>query len=157
MQEIANRKQSDLNQKEQKKTKNKQRFAIHVAAVEKGFPDLTGKPTKICPLPISQKKQRKTVGLASNLDLFIQECGFNSKETKYVPLRSSGTDFNLKKAYERFAFMKSLERHKEKQSEYEKILRGETATISEDTVSESNTNDMLVVMEEEESSADEDS
>ena len=102
------------------------------------------------------KTRRKTVGLASNLaiDLFADEFGFHKKkESKYVPLKSSGKDFALDKAYERFAFMKSLEKHKERQSEYEKILRGERANISEESLSEST--DLLYIVPDEESSGDE--
>ena len=94
----------------------------------------------------------------SNLDLFTKEFGFQSKkETKTtVPLRGTGVDFALDRAYERFAFVKSLELHKERQLEYKKILRGETANISKDTVSTSNANNLLVVMDDEELSNDED-
>ena len=134
------------------------KYVIEIPPVEKDFPDLAGKPTKIFPLPISHENQCKTVGLASNLDLFTKEFGFQSKkETKTtVPLRGTGVDFALDRAYERFAFVKSLELHKERQLEYKKILRGETANISKDTVSTSNANNLLVVMDDEESSDDED-
>ncbi len=131
-----------------------QKYVIHVPPVEEDFPELAGKPTKIFPLPISHENQCKTVGLASNLDLFADEFGFRKKkESKYVPLKSSGKDFALDRAYERFAFMKSLEKHKERQSEYEKILRGETANLSEESVSEST--DLLFVVPDQESSGDE--
>ena len=49
--------------------------------------------------------------------------------------------------------MKSLEKHKERQSEYEKILRGERANISEESLSEST--DLLHIVPDEESSGDE--
>ena len=88
----------------------------------------------------------------------MKEFGFQSKkETKTtVPLRGTGVDFALDRAYERFAFVKSLELHKERQLEYKKILQGETANISKDTVSTSNANNLLVVMDDEELSNDED-
>ena len=135
-------------------SKKNQKYVIHVPPVEEDFPELAGKPTKIFPLPISHENQCKTVGLASNLDLFADEFSFHKKkESKYVPLKSSGKDFALDKAYERFAFMKSLEKHKERQSEYEKILRGERANLSEESLSEST--DLLYVVPDEESSGDE--
>ncbi len=49
--------------------------------------------------------------------------------------------------------MKSLEKHKERQSEYEKVLRGETANLSEESVSDCT--DLLFVVPDEESSGDE--
>ena len=68
-----------------------------------------------------------------------------------MPIRNSGKEFALDKAYERFAFMKSLERHKEQQETYEHILRRtrhELADPDKDLF-----NEIAVVVEEGASSA----
>jgi hypothetical protein len=63
------------------------------------------------------------VGVAGNLDLFNREFNFKSgRDKKYLPLHTNGKEFDLDRAYERYAFMKSLEQHKETQRRYEQIL-----------------------------------
>ncbi|CAB4006400.1 Hypothetical predicted protein [Paramuricea clavata] len=70
---------------------------------------------------------------ASNLDLFKKEFDFVSdKQPKFIPLQSSGKDFDLDRAYKWFAFLKSLEYHKKTQHDYEQILHGK-GTVEEIT------------------------
>ena len=47
----------------------------------------------------------------------------SNKAKKYLPLKQNGKEFDLDRAYERYAFMKSLEQHKLQQLQYERILR----------------------------------
>ena len=102
------------------------KYDIEVPPAVTEYPQFANKVTKIYPLPISHENQTKIVGVAGNLHLFRDEFNFKSKEDKqYLPLHSSGKDFDLDCAYERYAFMKSLERHKEAQQSYEKVLRHE--------------------------------
>ena len=97
---------------------------IDIRPVEEYFLHLSEDKTNIYPLPISHENQCKIVGVASNLDLFASEFGFKtSKAKKYLPHKQNGKEFDLDRAYERYAFMKSLEQHKLQQSQYERILR----------------------------------
>ena len=101
-------------------------YDIDVPAAITEFPEFANIATKIYPLPISHENQTKIVGVAGNLDLFQKEFNFKcEKDKQYLPLNSSGKDFDLDRAYERYAFMKSLERHKKKQRQYEQIIRHE--------------------------------
>ena len=101
-------------------------YDIDVPAAVTEFPGFASKATKIYPLPISHENQTKIVGVAGNLDLFQKEFHFKSeKDKQYLPLHCSGKEFDLDRAYERYAFMKSLERHKEAQRRYEQIIRHE--------------------------------
>ena len=85
-------------------------YKIVVPAIPCEFPDMAVKEAKMYPLPISHENQYTTLGVASNLDIFQKEFDFVSEKTqKYLPLQSSGEDFDLDKAYKRFAFLKSLE------------------------------------------------
>lgn len=125
----------------------KKTYKIDVPAVDEEFPELGNTKTQIFPLPISHENQCKTVGLASNLDRFTEEFKFKfEKNEKYMPMRNSGKEFALDKAYERFAFMKSLERHREKQATYEHILR---RTTDELTVSDEDVFDEIAVVVDE--------
>ena len=56
------------------------------------------------------------------MDLFASEFDFKrqSVKEKFLPKHK---DYNLDKAYETYAFLKSYEKHKQKQKEYELILR----------------------------------
>ena len=105
---------------------NSRMFDIDVPPAVTEFPKYANNATKIYPLPISHENQVKIVGVAGNLDLFNREFNFESgRAKKYLPLQSNGKEFDLDRAYERYAFMKSLERHKEAQRRYEQILRHE--------------------------------
>ena len=102
----------------------KRTYKIHIPSVEVDFPELAEKKTPIYPLPISHENQCSSAGMASNLDRFTEEFSFTAKrDPKYLPINKSGKEFALEKAYERYAFMKTLEHHKNQQSAYEKILR----------------------------------
>ena len=110
--------------------------------------------TSIYPLPISHENQCTTVGLAGNLDKFMEEFSFHSQENQqYMPVRKSGKAFAIDKAYERFAFIKSLEKHKEQQAYYDTILR---RTLDESSSEETQTFDEVGVMVEETVSSDSD-
>ena len=99
-------------------------YVIDIPPVEEDFPHLSGEKTNIYPLPISHENQCKIVGVASNLDLFASEFGFKTnKAKKYLPLKQNGKEFDLDRAYARYAFIKTLEQHKLQQSRYEQILR----------------------------------
>ena len=138
---------ADAAQARQQSPTGKKTYKIDVPAVDEEFPELKNTKTEIFPLPISHENQCKTVGLASNLDRFTEEFKFKfEKNEKYMPLKDSGKEFALDKAYERFAFMKSLERHREKQATYEHILR---RTTDELTVTEKDAFDEIAVVVEE--------
>ena len=91
-------------------------FVINVPDIPKEFPGQSHKKTTIYPLPISQENQCKTLGMARNLDIFGEEFGFIKKENNSsLRLLKSGEDFDLDLAYTRYAFLKSMEKHKERQ------------------------------------------
>ena len=70
-----------------------------------------------------------------------------------LPRKSAGKEFALEKAYERFAFIKSLEKHKEQQVEYESMLR---RTTEENTFEENVLHGDIVVAVDEDVSSDSD-
>lgn len=99
-------------------------FNLFVPGEDVEFPHLSTRKSRIYPLPMSHENQCKIVGTASNLDLFTGEFSFESQPTKkYLPLRATGKEFDLDKAYQRYAFTKTLEKHKQQQQRYEEILR----------------------------------
>ena len=121
-------------------------FKIAVPSVEEDFPELGKTKTQIYPLPISHENQCSTVGLASNMDKFSEEFNFDyERNPTYMPMKQSGKEFDLERAYERFAFVKSLERHKEQQANYEKVLR---KTVEENAENEQLNDDIVVFVEE---------
>ena len=65
----------------------------------------------------------------------------------------SGKEFALDKVYERFAFLKSLQKHKEQQKAYESILRG---TAEEVTAENEIPDDEILITVDENSSSSED-
>lgn len=130
-------------------------FKIKVPEIPCEFPDMAKKEAKIYPLPISHENQCTTLGVASNLDLFQVEFGFTSnKQEKYLPLKSSGKDFDLDKAYKRFAFLKKLEQHKKQQQSYEHFLRGQEHAVSVAGQSEDGTEEEILVVVDQESDGD---
>ena len=105
-------------------------FKINVPSPDEEFPHLRETKTDIYPLPMSHENQCSLMGTAVNLDIFSDEFGFPVEERKmFLPLKYSAKEFDLDRAYERFAFMKSLEMHKLQQKDYEQFLRrvGETS------------------------------
>ncbi|KAK3754178.1 hypothetical protein QZH41_020604, partial [Actinostola sp. cb2023] len=132
-------------------------FKIEVPEIPCEFPHMAKKEAKIYPLPISHENQCTTLGVASNLDLFQEEFGFDSKkQDRYLPLKSSGKDFDLDQAYKRFAFLKMIEQHKKKQQNYEHILRGHdehaigiATEQSEAETDEDNDHEVLLVVNNE--------
>lgn len=99
-------------------------FVIDVPPLKHEFPELAGQKSQVYPLPLSFENQCTTMGTANNLSLFSEEFNFPCKPAeKYIPMRKNAASFNLEAAYERYAFLKSLDKHKEKQSRYESILR----------------------------------
>ena len=147
---IADAAQQKLNTPLEKKT-----YKIVVPKVDEEFPDLGNVKTRIFPLPISQENQCSTVGLASNLDRFAEEFGFkNEKSERFMPFKMSGKEFALGKAYERFAFLKSLQKHKEQQKEYERILKGTGEEVAAEN--EIPDDEILVTVDENSSSSADD-
>ena len=100
------------------------KFVIDVPPLKHEFPELAAQKSQVYPLPLSFENQCTTMGTANNLSLFSEEFNFpcNPAE-KYIPLKKNASNFNVEAAYERYAFLKALEKHKEKQSRYERILR----------------------------------
>ena len=84
-------------------------FKIEVPPIPEEFPELSTKKTKIYPLPISHENQCKTFGLGRNLDMFAEEFDFTSGTSQIVKGKKH---FNLQLAYERYAFLKGMEKHK---------------------------------------------
>ena len=118
---------ADAAQVRQQLPMEKKTYKISIPAVDEEFPELGTTKTLIYPLPISHENQCSTVGLASNLDRFSAEFGLKcDNNPKYMPKKNAVREFTLEKAYERFAFIKSLEKHKEQQAEYENMLRKTT-------------------------------
>ena len=145
---------ADAAQMRQQLPLEKKTYKISVPAVDEEFPELGTTKTLIYPLPISHENQCSTVGLASNLDRFSDEFGFKCKRNpKYMPKKNAGKEFALEKAYERFAFIKSLEKHKEQQAEYETMLRRKT---EENTFEENVLHGDTVVAVDEDVSSDSD-
>ena len=148
------RKFADAAQVRQQLPAEKKTYKISVPAVDEEFPELGTTKTLIYPLPISHENQCSTVGLANNLDRFSAEFGFKcNRNPKYMPKKSAGKEFALEKAYERFAFIKSLEKHKEQQVEYESMLR---RTTEENTFEENVLHGDIVVAVDEDVSSDSD-
>lgn len=101
-------------------------YAISVPAPEEDFPEFSTKKSAMFPLPISHENQCTIAGAASNLELFAGEFDFKAEtKKKFLPLKQSGKEFDLDRAYQRFAFNKMLEQHKKKQAQYEGLLRNE--------------------------------
>ncbi len=56
------------------------KFKIDIPPVDEEFPDLGKKKTNIYPLPISHENQCKTLGVASNLQLFSNKFQFTCEQ-----------------------------------------------------------------------------
>lgn len=109
-------------------------FKIEVPSIPEEFPDLSTMKAKIYPLPISHENQCKTFGLGRNLDLFAEEFNFtNERKEKFLPLLKN-KKFNLQLAYERYAFIKGMEKPKKDQRDYEKFLRNNETHLSDEFV-----------------------
>ena len=100
------------------------KFVIEVPELKQEFPGLASEKSQIYPLLLSFENRCTTMGAANNLSLFSEEFNFPCQPTeRYIPMRKRSADFNVDAAYERYAFLKSLDKHKEKQACYENILR----------------------------------
>jgi len=116
---------ADNAERSQKSCDSSLKYVVDVPKVPIEFPDMANNKTEIYPLPISQENQCKTIGLAQNLDMFAQEFGFQcNKKTKFLPLKKNQKEFDLDLAYSRYAFLKSMERHRENQALLDATLRG---------------------------------
>ena len=115
---------------ESKTKENAPKFVICVPGIPKEFPhQAKKKTTTMYPLPISQENQCKTLGMAQNLDMFGEEFSFEKQKKKtFLQLRKSTKGFDLDAAYARYAFLKSMEKHKERQKISETRLRGDSHT-----------------------------
>ena len=120
------------------------KFVIEVPELKQEFPELANEKSKVYPLPLSFENQCTTMGAANNLSLFSEEFNFPCESTeRYIPMRKTTADFNVDAAYERYSFLKLLDKHKEKQVRYENILRrrgsetnesGENADVLDNTI-----------------------
>ncbi|KAK3747289.1 hypothetical protein QZH41_001783 [Actinostola sp. cb2023] len=111
---------------EKQKQEKQALYILDIPSVDEEHPDLSDKPSRIFPLPISHENQCKILGVANNLELFSEEFGFScKKEEKFLPLKNNGKEFDLDRAYQRYSFIKALDRHKEEQNKYVQILRME--------------------------------
>ncbi|KXJ20278.1 hypothetical protein AC249_AIPGENE16621 [Exaiptasia diaphana] len=134
------------------------KYKIDIPPVQ-DFPHLSKNQTKIYPLPISHENQCTILGTASNLDLFASEFGFsNERNTKKNFVSPSAKEFDLDKAYERHSFLKSYEKHKETQQEYEATLRMQQDAFVNSTeyVPEFDDGDVLLHVFDDETSSSED-
>ncbi|KAK3729312.1 hypothetical protein QZH41_011439 [Actinostola sp. cb2023] len=134
-------------------------FKIEIPDVYEEFPSLGKKQSKIYPLPISHENQCTILGVASNLDLFASEFGFKARRTDerpYLPLKRSGKDYDLDKAYQRYAFLKSYEKHQEKQKEYDSILRGQERVLEDTEMHETEIEETIIFHDDDCSSSDDD-
>lgn len=130
------------------------RYIIDVPPVHEDFPQFANKQSKIYPLPISHENQCTILGTASNLDLFTGEFGLNNeRQTEKQKLLPKDKDYDLEKAYERYAFLKKYEKHKDKQKQYELILRGQCNSTNEQLEDESEA-DVFVQVSDDDSSDD---
>lgn len=75
------------------------------------------------------------MGLAGDLDKLTEEFKFllqSQTNSKCIPIQKSGKLFAIEKAYEQFAFMKSLERHREQQfNSFDWNFSEETDSVNE--------------------------
>ena len=107
-------------------------FVIDIPEMKAEYPSLATEKSRVFPLPLSYENQCTIMGAANNLALFSEEFNFPSNSVKkYIPLKTGKSEFNLDAAYERFSFMKSLARHRERQERYENILREREQEVSE--------------------------
>ena len=105
-------------------------LVIQVPEVACEFPNIATKKSQVFPLPLSYENQCTIMGTANNLSLFSEEFNFPCEPTeKYNPLKNNKSD--LSGAYERFAFLKALSKHKEKQKKYEDFLRRKEKEVTE--------------------------
>ena len=125
-------------------------FKIDIPELHQDFQIQGVTKTKIYPLPISHENQCSILGAAANLDLFAQEFGFPQADS-HIPFNRSKKEFDLERAYERYAFLKSYAKHQEQQKEYEQVLRGQDA---DDTAAANEYLDVVVMLSESDSDAE---
>ena len=95
-------------------------YVIDVSLPEEDFPQFSTEKSTMFPLPTSHENQCTIAGAASNLELFAGEFDLKAlTKEKFLPLKQSGKDFDLDRAYQRFPFNKMLEQHKKKQAQYD--------------------------------------
>ncbi len=98
------------------------KFVIEVPELKQQFPELANEKSKVYPLPLSFENQCTIMGAPNNLSLFSEEFNFPCKSIeRYIPMRKTTADFNVDDAYERFSFLKVLDKHKDKEVCYENI------------------------------------
>lgn len=87
--------------------------------------------------------------MGANLHKFSEELDFHCpKEKSFLPLKKTNKkEFNLDLAYKRFAFLKSMEKHKKEQEEYESYLR-KSAVIVDVDVDVNVSDDNLLIVDE---------
>ena len=100
------------------------KYFIEVLKLKEEFPMLASEKSQVYPLPLSFENQCTTMGAANNLSLFSEEFKFPCDPVeRYIPVKKNSTGFDVDAAYERFAFLRTLSKHNEKQARYENILR----------------------------------
>lgn len=87
--------------------------------------------------------------MGANLHKFSEELDFHCpKEKMFLPLKKTNKkEFNLDLTYKRFAFLKSMEKHKKEQEEYESYLR-KSAVIVDVDVDVNVSDDNLLIVDE---------
>lgn len=87
--------------------------------------------------------------MGANLHKFSEELDFHCpKEKSFLPLKKTNKkEFNLDLTYKRFAFLKSMEKHKKEQEEYESYLR-KSAVIVDVDVDVNVSDDNLLIVDE---------
>ncbi len=92
------------------------KYVIEVPKLKEEFPILATEKAQVYPLPLSFENQCTIMGAANNLNLFSEEFQFPCEPVeRYLPMKKNRADFDIDAAYERYAFLKTLNKHKEKQ------------------------------------------
>ena len=100
------------------------KYVIEVPKLKEEFPMLANEKSQVYPLRLSFENQCTAMGAANNLSLFSEEFEFPSEPVeRYIPMKKNNADFDVDGAYERYAFLRKLTKHKENQARYESILR----------------------------------
>ena len=119
---------------------SKLKYVIELPKLKEEFPMLATEKSQVYPLPLSFENQCATMGAANNLNLFSEEFQFPCEPVeRYLPMKKNSADFDVDAAYERYAFLKTLNKHKEKQARYENVLRKRGNDSSENVEAPDNT------------------
>lgn len=94
--------------------------------------------------------------MGANLHKFSEELDFHCpKEKMFLPLKKTNKkEFNLDLTYKRFAFLKSMEKHKKEQEEYESYLRKSAVIVDVNVDVDVNVSDDNLLIVDEQSDDD---